>query len=87
VSGAQSGTPEPVPDLNTKFEQFIETYRAPEKKPQMRNDDSTLVLCLPLHQPTNDQEQQVRDIIGKHQARAAQQVRIAHAAGTPGQSD
>ena len=45
---AQPATEETAADLPSPFEQFIARYRAPESPLHMRNDDSTLVVCMPV---------------------------------------
>jgi Protein phosphatase 2C len=85
ADSTQPATPEPAPDPRAKFEQFIASYRAPEKKPRMRNDDSTLVVCLPVHSTKDGQRQQVLEIIRKHKTAAEQQPPVVHPGGTPTQ--
>jgi hypothetical protein len=52
----QPVTTELVSNPQSKFEQFIERYRAPEGQPHMRNDDSTLVICIPVWSVGADQQ-------------------------------
>ena len=61
--------PESIADSLSNFERFVITYRSPEKKPRMRNDDSTLIVCLPVSS-ARQSEQQVLDIIANHKAAA-----------------
>ena len=63
---------EPVIDQRLNFEQFIERYRAPESRPRMRDDDSTLLVCLPVLNAGDDDECEALQIIRKHQMTAEQ---------------
>ncbi|MFL6275478.1 MAG: protein phosphatase 2C domain-containing protein [Blastocatellia bacterium] len=59
-------------DSHLKFEQFIERYRAPDSLLHMRNDDSTLVVCLPVrHAPAGQELEALRVIRGLQSAVAA----------------
>jgi hypothetical protein len=60
---AQSLTEEGITELPSKFERFIERYRAPASALHMRNDDSTLVVCVPVHNPSADREQEALQVI------------------------
>ncbi|MFQ5858103.1 MAG: hypothetical protein ACE5LU_21065, partial [Anaerolineae bacterium] len=64
----QRATPEPTPDLPLDFEEFIERHRAPDSRPRMRNDDSTLVMCLPVRSAGDDQQSEVLEILRRHYA-------------------
>lgn len=79
--GSEAETPEPAatgPDstqsdsaAHLKFQRFIETYRRPEGKPRMRDDDSTLVLCLPVRGGGDKQPQEAVVVIRNYQAAGA----------------
>lgn len=66
-----------VSEPDSIFEQFVTTYRGPEKKPRMRNDDSTLIVCLPVTNASTGQRQAL-DIIANHDAAAEDRPRIVH---------
>lgn len=63
---------EPVSLMPLQFEQFIRHYRAPESQPRMRNDDATLVLCLPVRSLGENQRLEVLEIIKGHRKKAGQ---------------
>jgi len=52
----QQTTPAMAPPLPLDFSLFIERWRALESKPRMRNDDATLIVCLPLRDDGTDQQ-------------------------------
>jgi hypothetical protein len=58
----------PAPPENTeaarpKFEQFVARFRAPDAEPGMGNDDSTLVLCVPLPGAGDGQRREALKVI------------------------
>jgi hypothetical protein len=60
---AQSETREVIAEPPSKFEQFIERYRAPHSELRMRNDDSTLVVGLPVQSSGANREHEALQII------------------------
>lgn len=54
--------PEQVPELQTAltFDEFLECQRKPDSRPSMRDDDSTLVLCVPVGIPSNSQQSETK---------------------------
>lgn len=68
----QCTAPESAPAQPLDFSQFIARCRAPESRPRMRNDDATLVVCLPLRPGSNNQQLEVIKILRKHEAAAMQ---------------
>lgn len=52
---AQPAAEEATAVSRSQFEQFIQRYRAPESALQMRNDDSTLIICMPVRNPSAGQ--------------------------------
>ena len=77
----QQEAEQPVFHLRLDFEQFIERYRAPESRPRMRDDDSTLLVCLLVRSAGDDQEREALDVIRKHQMRAEQHPPIISPCG------
>ena len=76
--GMASQNAEPTPeeaasDSRPKFEQFIERYRAPESELLMRNDDSTLVVCISVRNAGEGQEREAIQVIRHLQTAVAQQ--------------
>ena len=59
------------------YEQFINQHRAPASQPRMRNDDATLVLCLPVRSMDRDTQAEALAIISKHRASAEQRPLLA----------
>ena len=49
--GPQPATGEDTEESHTKFAQFIERYRSSASELLMRNDDATLVVCVPVRDP------------------------------------
>ncbi len=50
------------------FGKFLETYRAREGNPRMRNDDATLVFCMPVKgEAKEEQLQEALELLRKHQ--------------------
>ncbi len=72
----QQEAPQPVFQPRLDFEHFIELYRAPESRPRMRDDDSTLLVCLPVLSAGDDQEREALEVIRKHHMTAEQRPPI-----------
>jgi hypothetical protein len=72
--GTQQTPPEPALATPLDFATFIQRYRNPESVLRMRNDDATLVVCLPLRSIGNDQNLEALENLRKHVVTAAQRV-------------
>lgn len=53
---------------HSKFQRFVQQYRGPQAKPRMRDDDSTLVLCLPVRGGDDGLPQKAVEVIRNYQA-------------------
>jgi protein phosphatase 2C-like protein len=58
---AQSAVEDVTSDLRPTFDEFIGRYRSPESELHMRNDDATMVICMPIN---NLAEAKYRDVVG-----------------------
>ncbi len=67
----EPATPEPRAAPSLDFEEFIARYRASGSRPRMRNDDSTLVMCLPVRSAGNDRQSEVLETLRGYQAAIA----------------
>jgi hypothetical protein len=67
---------ERVPALG--FEQFINTSRSPESQPRMRNDDATLILCIPVSGGMNDQREEALSILQRYRQLAGEGPLVVH---------
>jgi hypothetical protein len=68
---AQPATIESDAEASLKFQRFIERYRRPEGRPRLRDDDATLVLCLPIRGGNKNQPQEAMEVIRSYQTAAA----------------
>ena len=62
--------PVPTPTLPLDFSQFIERCRTPESGPRMRNDDATLIMCLPLRNSSIDQQLEAMEVLRSYETTA-----------------
>lgn len=82
-------TAEPAPtpaviDSALEFAQFVERFRAPDSALHMRNDDSTLVVCLPLGQAKDHQELEALRVIRRLESAVAARLQASPPAGEVG---
>lgn len=73
-----------VADSQLKFEQFIERYRASDSELHMRNDDSTLVVCLPMRDTTAGPGREALQMINRLKAAVAERLRTSPPKGEVG---
>jgi hypothetical protein len=64
-------------DPRPQFERFIERYRAHDSDLVMRNDDATLVLCLPVRDPGEGQWGEAVRVIRRLRAAVAERLQTA----------
>ena len=64
-------------DSCLKFKQFIDRYREPESDLQMRNDDSTLVVCIPVRSASDGQEREALQVVKGLEAAVAQRLQAS----------
>jgi hypothetical protein len=55
---AEPTTAEPADRASLKFSSFVSRYRSSEAKPRMRDDDATLILCLPVWEGNSRKQRQ-----------------------------
>jgi Protein phosphatase 2C len=74
---AQPAIEDPVLESSLRFEQFIQRYRAPQSELHMRNDDSTMVVCVPVRNRGGGQEREALEVIRGLQAAVAQRLQAS----------
>jgi len=68
-------------DSRLKFEQFIEYYRAADSELPMRNDDSTLIVCVPVRHTSAGREREALQAMSRLKAAVAARLKTALPAG------
>src|SRR5581483_3963798 len=71
-------------DSSLEFAQFIERFRAPDSALHMRNDDSTLVVCLPLGQTNDQHELEALRVIRRLESAVAARLQASTPTGEEG---
>jgi hypothetical protein len=74
---AERSGEEVTADPRPKFEQFIERYRAHDSKLVMRNDDATLIVCVPVRDTGEGQEREALQVIRSLKAVVAERLQAA----------
>jgi hypothetical protein len=59
------------------FERFIERYRAPDSELFMRNDDATLIVCMPVRDVREGQWREALQVIGYLKVAVAERLQTA----------